>query len=773
MLLALTIATVPYEPFLSHRTHGIASPVGVYFLTGSALYTQTRTTHHLTQMTSLAGQSTSLALLVAGETESSAQLSRESAMDSERGLEKQSESIELEAAAQREEAKAAEETVVAERYEEEAQTLQEQSAKDALESESSFAEAEELTAASKGLNIQAGQDYAAAEVYDEQSAFLFEKAANAEKVATEAELRAAKDQTLSLEQKAKSVRDGEALLKTEAGAAEDAEAIAACEIVPLLNILCDIAGAVTETGYQSLAAVEAAKSAVESIASATWSGKEREELILAAEQHEIAASDGAEAQEYHALAAKESELAEMEKVESASMQESGVEAERIGEEKLTASKKEEALAQFDEEEAARHFSEAAEHETMATNEEAAAVESRSESEEKMAQSTTEEFESQSERLDAESRENEARKLMKQSFGHGMYALATVVSSILTAAGVVYVVVIQILAKRVMPMVSSFWRGNHSWSGFHFARTVSETVIHAGVVFAVVVALASTFSQFEESTPRSRWRSLFYLAVVAGVIESLLIHAAPAFCRCWLNGEDRKTISIKTGIGLIGGIVQNVPAILIESLILLTLVGPGIFKSPLLHTVKPLLTVSVMLSLIMTYIWFFQMRPLQLEGKIAPPCFSCSRQKSTSYKWEDGDFIEDPCNDQNDSLMNRIIDKEYGSLEEVSLLSSIKQPSDDISLMCTPTLDAEPSTNITLMYDFKKKCEKTCRVLHAKLDLLALSLMIMLLYQCNPVIKLLHPLAEKSFASFGSQFSTPTICVGIAIVVALFHMVFVR
>eukprot|EP00804_Cyclotella_cryptica_P025349 CCRYP_012449-RA/>CCRYP_012449-RA protein AED:0.00 eAED:0.00 QI:0/0/0/0.5/1/1/2/0/753 len=749
-------------------------PLGVYALTASALYTQTRSTHHLTQMTSLVTQSTSLALLAAGETDASAQLDRASAMDSERGMEGQSEAIEWQTEAERDEEEAMEETVLAEEYQEEAETLRRQSVEDAMESETASAEAQALTAASKEKTIEAGQDLAAAEVYDEQSTFLFQEAANAETAAHEAELRATRDATLALEQRTKSVRDGEALLRTEAGAAEDAEVIAACEVIPLLNVLCDIAGAITETGYQSLAAVEAAKSAVESVAASAWSGREREEWAVAVERQEVAARDVVEAEEYHTLSVEERERAEVERAESASMHESGVEAERIGQEKMTASKEEMALAEVEEEEAARHFAEAAEHEGMAASEEEAAVESQTESEERMAQSTAEELESQSERLDAESKENEARKLMEQSVGQGMYALVHVVSSIVTAAGVVYVVVMKTLAKRVVPAVVSFWKGYHTSSGFRFAQNVSETVMHAGVVFAVVVALERSLSQFEELSPRSRWRSLFDLAVVAGVMESVLIHTLPTSCSCWLRGEDRRTIAMKAGMDFMGGIVHRIPLILIESLILLTLVGPGIFKSRIFQTAQPLPTVGILILLITIYFWFFHVRPFQLEREIMSPCLSRWSEKSTSNRWEEDEFLVDQYTNQNDTLMNSIVDKEYGSMEEVSLLTSSKQPSDNISLLSTPTLNAESSsTTIALMDDFKKKSQQTCHVLHAKLDLLALSLMVMLLYQSSPVIKLLHPLAEKSLDSLGSLFSTPTICAGIAVVVVLFHILFVR
>ena len=53
--------------------------------------------------------------------------------------------------------------------------------------------------------------------------------------------------------------------------------MAACEPIPGLNIVCEAVGSVVEVGYQSIAAVEGAKAAVETIQGVTAAQKGRAE----------------------------------------------------------------------------------------------------------------------------------------------------------------------------------------------------------------------------------------------------------------------------------------------------------------------------------------------------------------------------------------------------------------------------------------------------------------------------------------------------------------
>ena len=228
--------------------------MGVYFLTSTAIYSQTKSMHHLATMNKLAAESASLSLVADGELLESTELQSKSAIDSEEGLALQSESIELELDAERETAKAMAETVLAEEYLEEAEVLHEKSAQDILESESLLEKSEGLRIQAEELHIQAEKDRAAAGMDEAQSVALLEEASKAENLAVAAEEKAGEYAAIVELREGQSVKDGKAVLKSEVGAAEDVEVMAACTPIPLLNVFCDAVGLVIESGYQSVAA---------------------------------------------------------------------------------------------------------------------------------------------------------------------------------------------------------------------------------------------------------------------------------------------------------------------------------------------------------------------------------------------------------------------------------------------------------------------------------------------------------------------------------------
>lgn len=289
------------------------------------------------------------------------------------GLVLQSESAELELEAEREMAKAAADVATGDAYAEEAELLHEKSAQDMIESEATLADAEEMQVESASLHMKAEKDRAEAALDEEKSAALLEESARAGEIAAGAEEKAAEYEAIAIRREGSSVKDGEAALKTEAGALEDAEAMAACAPIPILNIFCEALGSVIETGYQGkpsvrrcrlsctelidcntacregIAAVEGAKSAVETISAAAAQRKEHAELVLAVEKQEEAARLGVEAKHFQTLADEEIAKAIVEEGESdAAIAEAG-ESELLGEERLEESEREEALAALDEE----------------------------------------------------------------------------------------------------------------------------------------------------------------------------------------------------------------------------------------------------------------------------------------------------------------------------------------------------------------------------------------------------------------------------------------
>ena len=209
---------IPLSIYLFHCSHMLLSlnivypttisPMGVYFLTSTALYSQHRTIYHVTKMKKLATDSASLFAIANAELESSVELESKSAIDSEEGMALQTESLELEVDAEEMEAKSAAETILGEELTDEAEMLHEKSARDSLESEVSFSQSKEMQLQSKGLHTQAEKDRAAAAFDEEKSVTLLEEASKAESLAAEYETEAAEYEAIVLKREGQSIKDG-------------------------------------------------------------------------------------------------------------------------------------------------------------------------------------------------------------------------------------------------------------------------------------------------------------------------------------------------------------------------------------------------------------------------------------------------------------------------------------------------------------------------------------------------------------------------------------
>jgi hypothetical protein len=147
-------------------------------------------------------------------------------------------------------------------------------------------------------------------------------------------------------------------------------------------------------------------------------------------------------------------------------------------------------------------------------------------------------------------------------------------------------------------------------------------------------------------------------------------------------------------------------------------------------------------------------------------------------WDEDESAYGNGSDVSDSLVGTSLDKEYGSMEEVSLLSAITRTGENIVIRFNSQIDTESSTSDTISISdciqrLDKDLKRACSILHNKLDLLAIVLMTMLLYRSRFVIKILHPLAAKSFAALGALLSTPVLVGAIISAAIIVHFVFVK
>ena len=753
---------------------------GTYLLAGTALRSQSRVAYHLSRMETAASEAIALHAASDAEMESSLILRGESAINSEEGLALQGEAAELGADAEREFLASAVERAAGGGFEAEAGDMRASAERDALESGAYFAESEASALGSSAMRARAEAEGETSASDSGRSAAYWEGSASAGRASAAAGGRAAEYGAAAAGDTASGLADGEALARAEAGALEDAEVMAACAPIPLINLVCEAVGSIVEVGYQSVAAFEGARAAVDGVSAAMARGRERSELILAAEEREEAARLALEAERLQVEADEAGAMAAADEYRSEAMAVEAREEEALGEERLGESEREEALAVvleevrrhrtlgfkrdsessllvivtflfpfFPTQKASEEYAKAARDEITGAEEESSAIASQLESEELMSKSTSEEFESLAERADAISRDAEAEGLLKRSLGYGIRALGFVIHAIATAGLVVYAVVVNGLVKTVVPGVGRVWNGEHRVSAVCVLERMCDFVIHVSVAIGAISSMPNLLSDFEGVSAPMRIRALFLLAVVAGAIESVV--------KGVVVGSTIATASLR----FFSNLVHLVPVYMMELLMLLVLLGPGFFDETRLVRMEPVLIWCTLLLLKCISTWVIKLRV------------------DTTNHIDEGecDFLRARDGRSKGMCLPVDVNQEYGSMEDVSLLSSsaengnINNNINYSSSTCTSVDDTGAHGNCL------ERCQKTlfdyCEGLRLSSDLLVLSLMVSLLWHCWPLLKVLHPVAETFKGTITAWMSLPVMIAVTVVLVVIVHYLFVH
>jgi hypothetical protein len=373
----------------------------------------------------------------------------------------------------------------------------------------------------------------------------------------------------------------------------------------------------------------------------------------------------------------------------------------------------------------------------------------------MSKSAGEEFESLAERADAISKDAEAEGLLKQSLGYGIRALGFLIHAIATAGLVTYVVVMNGLVKTVAPGVGRMWNGEQQVSAVCVLERMCDFVIHLGVVIGAVSSMPKILSDFKGVSAPLRVRALFLLAVVAGVIESVV------------KGVVAGSTIATAGLRFFSSLVHSVPVYMMELLIVLVLLGPGVFDEKHLLRMKPVLIWGTLLLLKCISTWVIKFR---VEN---------SKHKQNRRHIDEGecDFLRASDGCSKGMCLPVDINMEYGSMEDVSLLSSfpengnIRNEINYSSSTCTSADDTCAPGNCL------KRCRKTlfdyCEGLRLSSDLLVLSLMVAILWHCLPLLKVLHPVAETFLGATTAWMSLSILIAATAVLVVIVHFIFVH
>ena len=177
-------------------------------------------------------------------------------------------------------------------------------------------EAAELQEMASDLLEEAEEDEARAAADTAEGGTLSYRAAELEAEAGEHLARAAEDGTVLATDEAESAFEALEAAELEAEALEDASLVVICEMIPFLDVLCDVVGAMAEIGSESAAAALSAESTAEIVSAALAASDEEVETTEAAELQARAATDEGEAADLEGRAEDEEIRADLERAEA-------------------------------------------------------------------------------------------------------------------------------------------------------------------------------------------------------------------------------------------------------------------------------------------------------------------------------------------------------------------------------------------------------------------------------------------------------------------------
>jgi chemotaxis protein histidine kinase CheA len=342
--------------------------------------------------------------------------------------------------------------------------------------------------------------------------------------------------------------------ESEAEAHGEELGVAFCELIPLLDLFCDVVGGVTAVGMEVSAAAEATKAATEFAAATASKADEESELALAGDLQAKGAEDTEMATELQADEAELEELAQEEK------------AEGLEEEAATDTLFKEAEV---------------EQEAVAENVGEAAVE-----------------------------ENAADAYAEQALMHGVAACWDAMM-----AGVVGVFAFGYYALRtvfslVVPgMISTvgfldvaFKAGPSSTPIVHSLGRDLSYVLHHCVIFLLSIGyLGTLLVGLEKNSIRARGGVILLFAVVGGLVQTLVLHSVPSTRLksrpgiCWIIRDALSRTLVMTIL------------FALEILILLVILGHETLFSPeLLASLDKWWWKVLFVSTLAAHLWFLEM-----------------------------------------------------------------------------------------------------------------------------------------------------------------------
>ncbi len=379
---------------------------------------------------------------------------------------------------------------------------------------------------------------------------------------------------------------------------------------------------------------------------------------------------------------------------------------------------------------------AARDEGIAVEEESSAIATQIKSEEILSESTSEEFEAMADQTAAESEMAEARKLLKQSVSHGMRSLGFALHAIITAGAVVYIMVMRCLSNVVGPRLTRIRNDPSSFKAVPILEQLCGALMHAGIIVCTSMSMKKILSKFDDAATFPKARALLLLAVVAGSIESLGVHATHAMISCCMKEMSAGSTLAKAIQVFLSNAVYLAPVVLMESIMLVVVFGEGFFEMVFHHVhLNPVLSWSILVVGLVPLL----VLKLQKAERIK------SESESIPYENTDEYDVLIEANTSSEHGRKGIANMEYGSMEDVCLLPFSDQQNHvgytmvEISSSGSKEANGKDAPRKSIIQEYYHAVCTYVEHIRRWYDLLMLTVMIALLWHCWPVLAVLHPL----------------------------------
>jgi chemotaxis protein histidine kinase CheA len=365
---------------------------------------------------------------------------------------------------------------------------------------------------------------------------------------------AAADEAASDAEFLEGTADATEAAENEADAHGEELGVAFCELIPLLDLFCDVVGGVTAVGMEAFAAATATKAATEFAAATASKAEEESELALAGDLQAKVAEDTEVATELQADQAELEELAQEEKAEGL---EEEAAADALFEE-----------AEAEQEAAAENEGEAAAEETAADVSAAQAV-----------------MHGVAACWDA------MMAGIVGAFAFGYYAIRTTFSFVIP--GMISTVGFVDVALKAGPTSTPI---AHS-----LGRDLSYVLHHCAIFLLSIGCLGTLLAGLEKNGLRARGGIILLFAVMSGLVQTLVLHSVPTRLLksrpgiCWIIRDVLSRTLLLTVL------------FALEILILLVNLGhEALFSPELLASLDKWWWKVIFVSTLAAHLWFLEL-----------------------------------------------------------------------------------------------------------------------------------------------------------------------